>query len=46
MKKKDKKVKTSKGQYDKGQVFVKIMAGVLAILMIAGTGITLVYALI
>lgn len=45
MKKKDKKVKTSKKQYDKGQVFVKIMAGILAILMVAGTGITLIYAL-
>lgn len=45
MKKKDKKMKEPKRQYDKGQVFVKIMAGVLAVLMIAGTGITLVYAL-
>ena len=32
--------------YDKGQIFVKIMAGILALLMLAGTGITLVYALI
>ena len=32
--------------YDKGQIFVKIMAGILALLMVAGTGITLVYALI
>lgn len=45
MKKKDKKMKTSKRQYDKGQVFVKIMAGILAVLMVAGTGITLIYAL-
>ena len=29
----------------KGKVFVKIMAGILALLMVAGTGITLVYAL-
>ena len=45
MKKKEEKVKTAKKQYDKGQIFVKIMAGVLALLMVAGTGITLVYAL-
>ena len=40
-----KKEKTAKRQYDKGEIFVKIMAGVLALLMVAGTGITLVYAL-
>lgn len=40
-----KKEKTTKRQYDKGEIFVKIMAGVLALLMVAGTGITLVYAL-
>jgi hypothetical protein len=45
MKNKEQKVKTSKSQYDKGQVFVKIMAGVLAVLMVAGTGVTLIYAL-
>lgn len=45
MKKKDPKMKTQKKQYDKGQVFVKIMAGILAVLMVAGTGITLIYAL-
>ena len=45
MKKKEQKNKTTKRQYDKGQVFVKIMAGILALLMVAGTGITLVYAL-
>ena len=39
MKKKEQK------RYDRGQVFVKIMAGFLAVLMVAGTGITLVYAL-
>ncbi len=39
MKKKEKK------RYDRGQVFVKIMAGILALLMLAGTIITLVYAL-
>lgn len=45
MKKKEQKTKKQKIQYDKGQIFVKIMAGVLALLMLAGTGITLVYAL-
>lgn len=40
------KKKEHKTNYDKGQVFVKIMAGVLALLMVAGTGVTLVYALI
>ncbi len=40
-----KKDKPQKRQVDKGQIFVKIMAGVLALLMVAGTGITLVYAL-
>ncbi len=47
MKKKEEKVKVKKPkrQYDKGEIFVKIMAGILALLMVAGTGITLVYAL-
>lgn len=35
-----------KRQYDKGQIFVKIMAGILALLMIAGVSITLIYALL
>lgn len=39
------KKKTIKKQYDKGQVFVKIMAGILALLMMGGTTITLIYAL-
>lgn len=39
------KKKTFKKHYDKGQVFVKIMAGILALLMMAGTAITLIYAL-
>lgn len=34
-----------KKQYDRSQVVVKIIAGFLAVLMIVGTGITLVYAL-
>lgn len=45
MKKKEQKEKAPKRQYDKGQIFVKIMAGVLALLMVAGTGVTLIYAL-
>ena len=32
--------------YDKGQIFVKIMAGLLAVLMLGGTAVSLVYALI
>lgn len=39
------KKKEHKSNYDKGQVFVKIMAGILAILMMTGTVVTLVYAL-
>lgn len=39
------KNKEKKQNYDKGKIFVKIMAGILALLMVAGTGITLVYAL-
>lgn len=35
-----------KPRYDKGQIFVKIMAGILAILMVAGMGASLIYALI
>jgi len=43
--KKENEVKKHKNM-DKGQVFVKVMAAILAILMIAGTAITLVYGLI
>lgn len=49
MKKNNKKIniekKETKNKYDKGQIFVKVTAGVLAILMVGGTVITLVYAL-
>ena len=31
---------------DKGQVFVKVMAGILALLMLAGSLITITFALI
>lgn len=43
---KKKEVSSEKRKYDKGQVFVKIMAGILAILMLGGTAISLVYTLI
>ncbi len=42
-----KNIKTEKKhKYDKGQIFVKVMAGVLALLMVVGTVASLVYALI
>lgn len=34
-----------KSQYNKSQIFVKIMASVLVVLMLAGTAVTIVYAL-
>ena len=43
---KNKNVNIEKRKSDKGQIFVKIMAGILAILMLGGTAISLVYALI
>lgn len=47
MKKKEQKEKINekKRKYDKGQVFVKIMAAFLAILMMMATCGTLIYAL-
>ena len=33
-------------KFDKGQVFVKIMAGILAIMMIMSVAISLIYSLI
>ena len=45
--KKNKQAKIEKKHpYDKGQIFVKVMAGFLAILMVVGTVSTLIYALI
>lgn len=35
-----------KNRYDKGQIFVKVMAGFLALLMVIGVASTLVFALI
>lgn len=46
--KKEKKEKVQKvhRKMDRGEIFVKVMAGILAIFMVAGTAISLVYALI
>ena len=45
MKKENKeKVKKTKN-YDKGQIFVKVMAGILAILMLVAAASTLLYSL-
>ena len=45
--KKDNKIKNKEQRrYDKGQISVKIMAAFLAVLMVGGTGLTLIYALI
>ncbi len=49
---KDKEVKVKKiknkeqKKYDKGQVFVKIMAGILALMMVMSVAATLIYSLI
>lgn len=43
-KKQQEKVKKTRS-YDKGQIFVKVMAGILAILMIVATASSLIYAL-
>ena len=44
---KEKKIKTKQQkQFDKGQVFIKIIAGILALLMILATSATLIYSLI
>ena len=43
---KNKKIENKEQRhYDKGQIFVKVMAAFLALLMVGGTGITLIYAL-
>lgn len=34
-----------KHKYDKGQIFVKVMAGILALLMVVATAGTLIFAL-
>ena len=42
-KEKEKAKKTK--NYDKGQIFVKVMAGILALLMVLATASTLIYSL-
>lgn len=42
--KQQEKVKKTR-HYDKGQIFVKVMAGILAILMLLATASTLIYSL-
>ena len=44
---KEKKIKNKEQRkYDKGQIFVKIMAAILAIMMIMSIAVTLIYSLI
>ena len=43
-KKQQEKIKKTRN-YDKGQIFVKVMAGILAILMIVATASSLIYSL-
>lgn len=46
-KNKEEKIKSKeKRQFDKGQIFVKIMAGILALMMVLATAGTLIYSLI
>lgn len=46
-KNKDEKIKNKEQKrIEKGQIFVKIMAGVLAILMVFSVAVSLIYALI
>lgn len=42
---KNQKEKAKKTKYDKGQIFVKVMAGVLALLMVLAAASTLIYSL-
>lgn len=46
-KEKEEKIKKDKAHknYDKGQIFVKVMAGFLALLMVVATGASLIYAI-
>ena len=45
MKKQKTEAEKKQKHYDKGQIFVKVMAGILAIIMVAETVATLVFAL-
>lgn len=44
--KKNREIKNKEKKFDKGQVFVKVMAGILASLMLFSGLMTLIYALI
>ena len=45
--KKDKKIKNKEQRkYDKGQIFVKVMAGILAMLMVLSVAGSLIFSLI
>lgn len=44
--KEDKMKNKEKRKFDKGQIFVKIMAGILAIIMIMSIAVSLIYSLI
>ena len=44
---KEKKLKNKEQRrYDKGQIFVKIMAGILAVIMVMSIAVSLIYSLI
>ena len=43
--KKNQKVKEEKRHYDKGQIFVKVMAALLALLMVLAVSATLIFYL-
>lgn len=45
MSKKGKKIEKKNNSYDKGQVFVKVMAGALVVLMLVSACATLIYCL-
>ena len=45
MNKKDVNIEKKHNKHDRGEIFVKVTAGVLSILMVAGTVTTLIYAL-
>lgn len=44
--KEEKNIIKEKRKFDKGQVFVKIMAGILAVLMVMSVAASLIYSLI
>ena len=46
MNKQNKEEKKKRKEFNKGRVFVKIMAGIMAFLMISATAMTLIYSII